>query len=239
MVTPTPQTPIAAVVVAAGSGSRFGGDLPKQFLPLAGKPVVCHCLDTLRTVFPQLDVVLVLSDSGKEIWEELCARTGYSSPEVVLGGATRSESVLNGLRTLRRRGVPGNAVVLVHDGARPFPAPDLLRSLVEALEGGAGAAAPAVALTDSVLAFGDGLGVEVVPRDSLRAVQTPQAFRLDEIIHAHANHDNAKHGAPTDECAAYIHAFGRPVTLVAGSPDNIKITNPRDLAIAEIICAAI
>lgn len=238
MVTLRPNTTVAAVVVAAGSGSRFGGDLPKQFLTLAGRPVLRHSLDTMRRAVPGIRIVLVLSPSGRDIWADYSRRTGYESPQVVEGGATRAESVLRGLEALDAAGVPADAVVLVHDGARPFVTEAMIGALVGAVEGGAGAAAPAVPVTDSVLAASGALGTDTVDRASLRAVQTPQTFRLADITEAHRRHDTTRRGAPTDECAAYIHHFGSPVTLVEGSPDNIKITNPRDLAIAELICAA-
>lgn len=230
---------VAVVVVAAGSGSRFGGNQPKQFLELLGRPVLRHCLDTFRRVYPGIRIVLVLSPVGEEIWTDYCKGASYLSPEIVRGGATRAESVLRGLEALAAGGMPDDAVVMVHDGARPFVSESTIISLVAAVEAGAGAAAPAVPITDSVLSFSEGRGTDAVDRSTLRAVQTPQTFRLADIIYAHRNHDTDRWGQPTDECAAYIHAFGAPVTLVEGSHDNIKITNPRDLAIAELICTAI
>ena len=224
------------VIVAAGSGSRYGADRPKQFLDLRGRPVLRHCIDTFRLALPSAPIVLVLSEVGRCIWSEYCERANYASPHIVAGGPSRSDSVLNGLNALLEMGVSGDAVVLVHDGARPLLSQDTVRSLVDAFsDPQTGAAAPAVPLTDSVALVDGDKAVARVDRSTLRAIQTPQAFRLAEIAEAHSRYDVSKFGPSTDECGAYMAVFGRPVTLIPGSPANIKITNPGDIARAELL----
>lgn len=223
------------VVVAAGIGSRFGSSLPKQFIRLAGKPVLRHCLDTFAHTFDKATTVVVLSEEGRHIWETYCHNNGYSSPTIVLGGSSRSASVLNGLIALRTKGLPDDAVIYIHDGARPLLSPDLLRRLRSAVElGNCAAAAPALPLTDSIAAVADGKAVRGIDRQSLQALQTPQVFRLGDIIKALTGYDTSAHGEATDECGAYLSTFGKPVSLVHGDIRNIKITNPIDIKIAEL-----
>ena len=123
---------IATVIVAAGSGSRFGGSLPKQFLMLEGKPVLCHSIDTFRGTFPEAPIVLVLSDEGRLWWDEFCRTTGYISPVVAPGGATRADSVLSGIAALEKTTDNTDTIVMIHDGARPLATHRLLLSLAEA-----------------------------------------------------------------------------------------------------------
>lgn len=111
---------VYTIIVAAGSGSRFGSDVPKQFLPLCGKPVVMHAIDTFREAFPRGKVLLVLSADAMEYWHELCRQYDFESPETVCGGATRTESVHNALRQIKATGCRETDVILIHDGARPL-----------------------------------------------------------------------------------------------------------------------
>lgn len=220
---------IGIVVVAAGSGSRYGASVPKQFLDLCGKPVLRHCLDTFRSALPGASIILVLSETGREIWRDYCLASGYESPRMVPGGATRGESVLSGLKAL---GLPADAPVLVHDGARPV----LSESLVAGLLAPFGSpevcgTVPALEMSDSMVEVG-GEGFVPVARSRYRTVQTPQVFRLGPLLRAYTipGHENF-----TDELSLMRAAGFDGIVLVAGQKSNIKITHPSDLEVAEVL----
>jgi 2-C-methyl-D-erythritol 4-phosphate cytidylyltransferase len=196
------------VVVAAGTGSRFGG--PKQHAPLAGRRVVDWSIDAARSVAD--GVVLVVAPGDVDVAEP-------AVDVVVAGGTTRSESVRAGLEAVP----PEAEVVLVHDGARPLASHALFRSVVDAVLAGADAVVPAVALVDTVT---DLHGVPV-DRDGLRAVQTPQGFRAAALRAVHAPHPEA-----TDDATLVVAAGGR-LRTVQGERWNLKITEPDDLVVAE------
>jgi 2-C-methyl-D-erythritol 4-phosphate cytidylyltransferase len=198
-----------AVVVAAGSGSRFGG--AKQYAPLAGRRVVDHAVAAARSVADGVVLVLPAGDEDTE----------PAGDVVVPGGATRSESVRAGLAA-----VPHDAeVIVVHDGARPMASHALFRSVVDAVLAGADAVVPAVAVLDTVT---DQRGVPV-DRDSLRAVQTPQAFRAATLRTVHVARPEA-----TDDASLVLAAGGR-LRAVQGERWNLKITEPDDLVVAEAL----
>jgi 2-C-methyl-D-erythritol 4-phosphate cytidylyltransferase len=201
------------IVVAAGSGRRFGG--AKQYEFLAGRRVIDRSIVAARTVAD--GVVLVVAPE----------RSGHAEPgvdAVVAGGDTRSGSVRAGLAA-----VPDAAeVVVVHDGARPLATPELFRSVVEAVRAGADAAVPGVPVDDSLRSVAGG----VVDRDGLVAVQTPQAFRAAALRDAHAA------GAEATDDASLVEAAGGKVVVVEGSPTNLKITRPSDLTVAEALLRA-
>jgi 2-C-methyl-D-erythritol 4-phosphate cytidylyltransferase len=208
---PTARAGVWAVVVAAGSGSRFGA--PKQYEPLAGRRVIDHSLDAAREWCD--GVVLVVPPE----------RAGTPEPSadvVVAGGATRSESVRRGLAA-----VPDAAtVVVVHDGARPMARAALWRSVIDAVVGGADAAVPVVPVTDTLRHIGGG----TIDRDRVVAVQTPQAFASAALRQAHAT------GPESTDDASLVEAGGGRVVTVAGDPANLKITNPVDLVVAGALC---
>lgn len=201
-----------AVVVAGGSGSRFGG--PKQFAALGGRPVVEWSLETARKICD--GVVLVLPPGTPGEWGSVLVATG---------GATRSDSVRAGLDA-----VPdGVEVIVVHDAARPLAREELWKAVVEAVEAGADGAIPACAVTDTIKKkTPDGMLV-TLERSELVAVQTPQAFRAEAIKRALAGG-----GQATDD-AALVEAAGGQVVLVDGDPRNIKVTTPTDLLVAEAL----
>lgn len=207
---PGPAHDVWTILVAAGSGSRFGG--AKQYARLAGQRVVDWSLSVAREA--SAGVVLVVP-AGREGGSE-------AADVVVVGGATRSESVRAGLA----RVPPDAAVVVVHDAARPLAAAGLFESTIGAVRAGADAAVPVVAVTDT-LRHRDGGGV--VDRDGLVAVQTPQAFRVDALRRAHAGG-----GEATDD-ASLVERSGGRVVIVEGDPANRKITDATDLVAAEAV----
>ena len=202
------------IVVAAGSGSRFGR--PKQYEELAGRPVLDWSVAAARAAAggPGDGVVVVVPP-------ERAAEPTSGADTVVGGGATRSSSVRAGLAA-----VPGDAdVIVVHDGARPLAGAELFARVVGAVRDGADAAVPAVDVTDT-LRHRSGRAVD---RNGLVAVQTPQAFRASALLRAHAAEPEA-----TDD-ASLVEAAGGKVVVVEGSPANLKITRRVDLAIAEAL----
>lgn len=204
------SSPVWAIVVAAGSGSRFGG--PKQHAPLGGRRVVDWSIDAARSVADGVVLVVAASDEGAD---------EPAVDAVVAGGETRSDSVRAGLAA-----VPdGAAVVVVHDGARPLASHALFRSVVDAVLAGADAVVPAVAVVDTVT---DLHGVPV-DRDALRAVQTPQGFDARALRAVHASRPEA-----TDDASLVVAGGGR-LRSVQGERWNLKITEPDDLVVAEAI----
>ena len=217
---------IHAIIVAAGTGSRFGGPVPKQFLPLGGIPVVMRAIDALRQAIPGLSDTIVLSAEEVDRWHNLCLQYSFRSPTVAHGGATRFHSVRNALAV-----APADAdVIMVHDGARPFPAHETIVQLIEAMRSGDSGAIPAVAVTDSLRILLPNGASAAVDRSKYRAVQTPQAFPANLLHQAYAQADDSV--AFTDD-ASVMEAAGHRITLVEGTPSNIKITNPHDIARAE------
>lgn len=205
---------VAAILVAAGSGSRFGADTPKQFLPLAGKPVMRHCAETL------LRHVSLLQPVG-DVGPIEAALSGLPHLPPVPGGATRQESVGAGLEALESAAPD---VVLVHDAARPMIPPDTVPALLAALEHTAGAI-PALPVADTLKRVVEGMITATVPREGLYRAQTPQAFRYQALLSAHRSGSGA---AATDD-ASLLEAMGQAVAIVPGSDDNIKLTYPDDL----------
>jgi 2-C-methyl-D-erythritol 4-phosphate cytidylyltransferase/2-C-methyl-D-erythritol 2,4-cyclodiphosphate synthase len=218
----------AALIVAAGRGTRAGSGLPKQWRALKGKRVIDWTLQAFRDagISP---IVLVLSPEDRGAWDSFAAD---SDLVLTAGGAERSISVQNGLIALRdlNRAQAGSAhnlpisKVLIHDAARPCISQALIASIIDALDHGA-AAAPAVAVTDALWTGAGGQVTGTQDRSGLFAAQTPQGFQLDAILAAHASHPG---GAADDVEVA--RAAGLEVAIIAGEPDNIKITRPEDFA---------
>lgn len=218
------------IIVAAGSGSRFGADIPKQFVELEGKPVVAHAIDTFRQVLPDAEIFLVLAEEMIPLWKQLCAGYSIESPRIVAGGATRWESVKNAIAALAE--APANATVMIHDGARPLVTPRVItRAAACALN--TDGAIPAIAVTDSLRRLDeDDVRSEPVDRSRFRAVQTPQAFALWRLQEAYAlpYQDDF-----TDDASVLAAAGFDNIVLTEGSPENIKITTPVDLLLASAI----
>jgi 2-C-methyl-D-erythritol 4-phosphate cytidylyltransferase/2-C-methyl-D-erythritol 2,4-cyclodiphosphate synthase len=219
------QSRTTALIVAAGSGTRAGSDIPKQYVPIAGKAVLAHAIDALAA-HPHIDEVRVVISAGQEqLYAEAIGGRVLADP--VIGGATRRESVANGLAAA------GGDRVLIHDAARPFLPGEVIDRLLVALDGAPGAV-PVLPVADTLAEAGDLLG-RTVPREGLARVQTPQAFHLDAIRAAHAAWDAGREA--TDD-AQIARAAGLEVKTVEGSPSLDKLTYPADFAAAERRLAA-
>ena len=214
-----------AIIVAGGRGLRMGGELPKQFLPLCGKPVLMRTLELFEGEVSR--IILVLPEDHIPFWEELCQRYHFTLPHTVaLGGETRFHSVRSGLSHLPQAGL-----VAVHDGVRPLASRALIRRSFEEAER-SGAALPACPVTDSLRLRQDEGKSEAVDRSRYVAVQTPQTFDLGRLQQAD---EQAYSPLFTDDASVYEAASLGIITLVAGEETNIKLTTPRDLLLAELL----
>ena len=213
-----------AIIVAGGCGTRFGGEVPKQFQLLAGRPVLCHAIEKFAAA--GAEVTVVLPAAHHQLWSDLCREHSFAVPHTVAtGGATRFESVRNGLATLVL--APGD-VVAVHDGVRPLVSVDLIERTF-ATAHVTGSAIPVIMPSDTIrMVDGDGSSHQLL-RSDLRAVQTPQTFEASMLMGAY---DVEFSPLFTDD-ASVVEASGHKFTLVNGEPSNIKITHPVDLLVAE------
>ncbi len=225
----------AILVVAAGRGSRVGAAIPKQYLLLAGVPLLGHTLQALVQADPAAVVLAVIHPDDGELFAASAAHVTAASRSQLLqpvhGGASRQDSVRLGLAALAALPAPPD-LVLIHDGARPFAsAPLVARAKAAALA--TGAAVPGLAVTDTIKGVDAAGRVVATPqRASLRAVQTPQAFRFSLIHDAHRAAQAAGAHALTDD-AAVAEWAGHPVHVFEGDPHNMKVTTPADVAAAE------
>jgi len=212
-----------ALVVAAGRGNRFGGDLPKQWQNLAGQPILRHSLGAFAAHPDIAEVRVVIHPDDRDRYEAAAAGLRLNPP--IHGGATRQDSVRLGLEALA--GDPPDWV-LIHDGARPFIDAGLIGRVLKALKGQSGVI-PALAVHDTLKKGADGKITGTVPRDGLFRAQTPQGFHFQAILDAHRQ----SIGRELTDDAALFEAAGLAVGLVEGSEDNIKITTRRDLERSE------
>ena len=213
------------IIVAGGKGLRMGSDIPKQFLPIGGKPVLMRTLERFREYSPTLQIILVLPKAQQDYWRELCKEYDFRLEyQLADGGETRFHSVQHGLAL-----VPDDAegVVGVHDGVRPFPSIDVISNCYETART-ARAVIPVIPVVETVRHL-EGKASVTVPRGDYRLVQTPQCFDI-QLLKA-ANRQPYNDGFTDD--ASVVEAYGIDVTLVDGNRENIKITTPFDLTIAE------
>ena len=217
-----------AIIVAGGRGSRMGSELPKQFLPIGGEPVLMRTLETFYNYNPQMQLLLVLPADQQTYWTQLCAEQHFTIPHrVVNGGETRFHSVLHALAL-----VDGEGLVAVHDGVRPFVHPDTIdRCFACAYEHCA--AIPVVDVVDSMREVSDG-NSKAVPRANYRLVQTPQVFDIALLKKAYQQPFQPSF---TDD-ASVVEALGHEIALTEGDREDIKITTPFDLIIAEALLAS-
>ena len=216
------------IIVAGGKGLRMGGDIPKQFLPIGGKPVLMRTLERFRAYSADLQIILVLPEAQQDYWKELCKAYDFKVEyQLANGGETRFHSVQNGLAL-----IPDDAqgVVGVHDGVRPFPSIDVIRNCYETART-AKAVIPVIPVVETVRHL-EGEGSVTVPRGDYRLVQTPQTFDI-QLLKA-ANRQPYNDGFTDD--ASVVESYGYKITLVEGNRENIKITTPYDLVVAEALC---
>ena len=211
-----------AIIVAGGKGLRMGGDIPKQFLPIGGKPVLMRTIEVFRQAFPDIHVIIVLPVSQQEYWQQLCREYAFGVPfQIADGGETRFHSVSNGLKLIPT-GTDG--IVGVHDGVRPFVSVETIRRCYEEAIAFR-AVVPVVPVVETVRQLcGDGISV-TVPRDDYKLVQTPQTFHVLLLKKAYMQPYSPSF---TDD-ASVVEALGEPVHLVEGNRENIKITTPADI----------
>ncbi len=212
------------IIVAGGRGLRMGSDVPKQFLPVCGRPVLMRTIERFREYSPELRIILVLPRDQQDYWRELCGRYGFSVDyQMADGGETRFHSVSNGLAL-----IPADAdgVVGVHDGVRPFPSVDVVGRCYEEARR-MGAVIPVVPVVETLRHVTDG----TVPRGDYRLVQTPQTFDIRLLRRAYGQDYS---DAFTDD-ASVVEAMGHEITIVEGNRENIKITTPWDLRVAEVV----
>lgn len=224
-----------AIIVAAGSGSRMQSELPKQFLPLAGKPVILHTLEAFINAFTggDIKIILVLPPDQLDYGNKLLQDQSYREQvRLTAGGSSRFESVGNGLALIDGPEAT-ESIVFVHDGVRCLVSPALIR---RCYDGAAqhGSAIPACPATDSMRIVSDPDSLsdsKAIDRASVRIIQTPQTFKSAVLKQAF---NQPYQPGFTDE-ASVLEAIGTPVFLVEGDPENLKITRPIDLIIAEAI----
>ena len=239
------------IIVAGGKGLRMGSDIPKQFLPIGGKPVLMRTLERFRAYSPALQIILVLPKAQQAYWQQLCEENHFEVDYLLAdGGETRFHSVQHGLAL-----IPDNeqGVVGVHDGVRPFPSIDVIRNCYETARKEK-AVIPVVPVVETLRHifckdYGTNRTIDTqeekvlqscspykktsatVPRSDYRLVQTPQCFDIQLLKAANRQPYNDDF---TDD-ASVVEAFGHTITLVDGNRENIKITTPYDLKIAEVL----
>lgn len=215
------------IIVAGGKGLRMGGDIPKQFLPIGGKPVLMRTMERFREYSPTLQIILVLPKAQQDYWRQLCNEYHFNeSYELADGGETRFHSVQHGLAL-----IPDDAegVVGVHDGVRPFVAVDVIRRCYETART-AKAVIPVVPVVETLRHIEKGN----VYRADYRLVQTPQTFDI-QLLKA-ANRQPYQETFTDD--ASVVEAYGQEVSMVEGNRENIKITTPFDMTIAEALLSS-
>ena len=222
-----------AIIAAAGAGTRMASDRPKQFLLLAGTPVIFHTLKVFEQCDSIDEVIVVLPAEESAGFLSLAGKFGVRKlARVVPGGTTRADSVKRGLMAIRSATAE---IVAVHDGVRPFVTVEEIDATVAAAKAD-GAAILVAAVTDTIKQVSDEAVVKTLDRGALRRALTPQCFRYELLREAYQQAD-VNDPALTDE-SALIEQLGKPVRIVEGSAKNIKITTAEDLAIAEAILAA-
>ena len=218
-----------AIIVAGGKGLRMGGELPKQFIPVAGRPVLMRTLDAFHAFDHEIEIILVLPRDHQPYWKELCREYRFAVPHRIAdGGATRFHSVQNGLALVDEP----EALVAVHDGVRPFVSAEVIEACYREAEAH-GAVVPVIPVVETVRHLLPE-GSVTVPRDAYRLVQTPQTFRASLLRRAY---EQPFCEAFTDD-ASVVEALGHVVHLVDGNRENIKLTTPYDLIVAKALVEA-
>ena len=221
------------IIVAGGKGLRMGSDIPKQFLPVGGRPVLMRTIERFREYSADLQIILVLPKAQQDYWRQLCQEYHFPLPQqegdrdgayqLADGGETRFHSVQHGLAL-----IPDDAqgVVGVHDGVRPFPSVEVIARCYETARTQM-AVVPVVPVVETLRHVAEG----TKPRGDYRLVQTPQTFDIQLLKAA----NKQPYCEDFTDDASVVEAYGHPITLVDGNRENIKITTPYDLRIAEVL----
>lgn len=217
------------IIVAGGKGLRMGGEVPKQFLPIGGKPVLMRTVEAFYQTDAETGIVLVLPQEQQSYWKNLCCQYDFRIPYILAdGGCTRFHSVRNGLQVIPDE--DSDSLIAVHDGVRPFVSPRVIQECFEAATRWR-AVVPVLDMVDSVRQLSEDGSSMAVDRSCLKLVQTPQTFRADILKNAYRQEFTERF---TDD-ASVVEASGVSVALVSGNRENIKITTPFDLKIAEAL----
>jgi 2-C-methyl-D-erythritol 4-phosphate cytidylyltransferase len=211
--------------VAGGSGSRMGQKTPKQFLVIGQKPILMHTIERFLEADPQIQLILVLPPKEMPAWHALCEKYDFY-PAIVTthGGASRFQSVRNGLKTIKA----SEGLVAVHDGVRPFVSCQIIQNSFETAANN-GTAVACVALKDSIRIIENNDTNKAADRMAYKLIQTPQTFRLDFMREAFACEELPNF----TDCASVLEHAGHRISLIEGAYENIKITTPEDLLWAE------
>ncbi|MBR5039342.1 MAG: 2-C-methyl-D-erythritol 4-phosphate cytidylyltransferase [Prevotella sp.] len=229
------------IILAGGKGLRMGSDIPKQFLPIGGMPVLMHTLKRFREYSKELKIILVLPKQQQAYWQTLCEEYHFQEDYLIAnGGETRFHSIKNGLQL-----IPDDAqgLVGVHDGVRPFPSVEVIRNCYETARR-EGSAIPVIPVVETIRHLEGNVNFvnvqcsmfnvqcsRTVPRDEYRLVQTPQVFDIQ--LHKKAYAQDYRDSFTDD--ASVVESMGHSVVLVEGNRENIKITTPFDCIVAEAI----
>ena len=216
------------VVVAGGKGLRMGGDIPKQFLPVKGKPILMRTLERFKSFDEEIHIVLVLPQSHFKYWKELCEQYEFQvEHRLVAGGETRYHSVKNGLFSIENPSA--NALVAIHDGVRPFVSVETIQRTFE-MAANHVAAVPVIDSVDS-LRLCEGTNSHSVDRSKYKLVQTPQTFQLQALREAYL----LEYRDTFTDDASVFESAGHEIQLVRGNRENVKITTTFDMKIAEVL----
>ena len=219
------------IIVAGGKGMRMGADIPKQFLSIGGKPILMRTIERFHEYNPELGIILVLPQSQQEYWKQLCTEHNFEvNHTIVNGGDTRFESSRNGLAAIpdEEIGVAG-----IHDGVRPFVSKEVIDNCFETARDDF-AAIPVLPVTDTIRYVDKQGGGKNVMRSDYRVVQTPQVFDIQLLKQAY----NADYQESFTDDASVVESLGCQATMVEGNRENIKITTPFDIIIAEALLKA-
>lgn len=217
---------VSVIIVAAGSGSRFGSELPKQFCQLGDKPVVMHSMERIARYLPGCEIILVLSADRMDYWQQICREYSFDvKHKTVSGGATRWESVKNALVKVS----PDSEYIYVHDAARPLVGAPMLERLHAGLLTGADGVLPVLPATDSLRQSADGISSVAVDRSQYYAVQTPQAFPAKVLMEAYRLPYRPE---MTDDASVVEAAGHHNIIMCEGEQATLKITGPLDIEIA-------
>ncbi|SDD77572.1 2-C-methyl-D-erythritol 4-phosphate cytidylyltransferase [Algoriphagus faecimaris] len=217
----------AAVLVAGGKGTRMGGPIAKQYLPIGGKPVLMHTLEVFFKVDPDIHLILVLPASDFALWDKLVLDHQFTIPHHCVGGGnSRFQSVKNGIKAIPFH----EGLVAIHDGVRPFVREEVIEESFDVAQR-TGSAIAVISLKDSIRKLSDDGKSTYQERQYFRLVQTPQTFQLSKIRQAFEVTELPQF---TDDATVYEHQ-GWQVSLIPGNAENLKLTTPEDMAYAEFL----